>query len=313
MSGPTGRDETPDGTTVPWRELLAEAVGRLAAAGVEGADREARWLVEEASGFEGAELALGLDQAATVGGVRRLDAMVDRRLAGEPLQYVLGHWAFRRLDLLVDRRVLIPRPETEQVAGWAIDELDRVRQAAGGGAGRVVDLGTGSGAIALAVASERPGTEVWATDAAPEALAVARANLAGLGRAGTRVVLASGSWFAALPDELAGTVDVVVANPPYVAVGEALPAAVADWEPTGALVAGPTGLEDLDRIVDAAPRWLAPGGALVVELAPDQAEGVAGRARRRGFAGVEVRHDLAGRPRAVVARRDDPAGHGSVR
>ena len=308
MTTGAGRDETPDGTTVPWADLLAEAAAALRDAGVEGAAREARWLVEEASGLDAAELAAGASAPATVGGVRRLDALVARRSEGEPLQYVLGHWPFRTLDLFVDRRVLIPRPETEEVAGWALDELDRVASERPEGPRVLVDLGTGSGAIALAVAVERPGTEVWATDTSPDALAVARANLAGIGRHATRVALAEGSWFDALPPDLAGRVDVVVANPPYVAAGEHLPPEVLRWEPGGALVAGPTGREALEEIVAAAPGWLAPGGAVVVELAPHQAEEVAGVARRNGCADVVVRRDLAGRARAVVARRSAAGG-----
>src|SRR5206468_3011716 len=120
---------------------------------------------------------------------------------GEPLQYVLGHWGFRTLDLLVDPCVLIPRPETEVVAGAAIDELRRIN-------GRTaLDLGTGSGAIGLAIAVEVPSAQVWAVDRSPDALDVARANLAGIGRAGARVRLLESDWFAALPDELRGAVD----------------------------------------------------------------------------------------------------------
>src|SRR5690606_38267662 len=148
---------------------------------------------------------------ATVRGAIHLDAMLARRERGEPLQYVMGRWGFRSLDLLVDDRVLIPRPETEVLAGLALDEVRRL------GAPIAVDLGTGSGAIALSLAAEQPGLEVWGTDASEDALAVARANLAGLGRAATRVRLVAGDWFAALPAELAGRIGVVVSNPPYVA------------------------------------------------------------------------------------------------
>jgi release factor glutamine methyltransferase len=233
--------------------------------------------------------------------VARFDAVLGRRLAGEPLQYALGRWSFRRLDLLVDRRVLIPRPETEVVVDHALAELDGL---GAGPAGRVaVDLGTGSGAIALSLAVERPGLVVWATDVSEAALDVARANLAGTGRAGTRVRLAIGSWFDALPAELAGRIDLVVANPPYVATGETLPHEVAAWEPPGALVAGPTGLEDLQALIDGARRWLAPGGVLVLELAPHQAGSVAARAREAGLVRVRVEPDLSGRPRVLVARR----------
>jgi release factor glutamine methyltransferase len=223
--------------------------------------------------------------------------MVTRRAAGEPLQYVLGHWPFRGLDLMVDRRVLIPRPETEQVVEVALRELSRL-----GPHPTVVDLGTGSGAIGLSVASEVGDAQVWATDDSADALAVVRANLAGIGsRSASRVRLAQGSWFAALPEELRGHVQLIVANPPYVAASEALPDVVARWEPPRALYAGPTGLESVAEIVGAAPAWLARPGALVVELAPHQADRV--RALASGpFAEVEVRPDLAGRDRALVAR-----------
>src|SRR5688500_3110506 len=124
--------------------------------------------------------------------------MAERRLAGEPLQYVLGSWGFRTLDLFVDPRVLIPRPETEAVAGLAIEALAAIDRP-----GLAADLGTGSGAIALAMAAERwPHVQVWATDLSADALAVARANLAALGRRGAVVRLVQGDWFGALPDEL---------------------------------------------------------------------------------------------------------------
>lgn len=303
MSEDRPRDETPDGTTVAWRALLDETTRALRALGVADPAQEARWLVEEASGMEGPELVLGLSSPATVGGVRRLDAMVARRSTGEPLQYVLGHWPFRTVDLMVDRRVLIPRPETEQVAERALAELDRTAELRAEGAELLVaDLGTGTGAIALAVAVERPRARVWATDVSPEALAVARANLSGVGRAATRVTLREGSWFDALDDELRGRLDLVVSNPPYVGADEELPDEVVRWEPATALVAGPTGGEALAVIVDEALRWLAPGGALVVELAPAQCPAVADRAARGGYVDVAVGRDLAGRDRLVVAR-----------
>lgn len=301
---PEGMD--PDGDLVPWRALLAETVGRLEAGGPAGSSpaAEARWIVEEASGLEGAELELGIDEPATVRGVARLDAMVARRLAGEPVQYVLGHWSFRTLDLLCDRRVLIPRPETEQVVDRVLAELDARRaDRPPGHRATVVDLGTGSGAMGLSVAVERPGTEVWLVDRSPDALAVARANLAGLGMAGGRVRVVEGSWFDALPAELRGRIDLVVTNPPYVAEDEPLDASVADWEPDGALVAGPGGLECYEAILADAPRWLAGDGRLVAEIGATQATAVEALARAAGFAEVEVHPDHAGLPRTVVARR----------
>ncbi len=291
-------------STVPWASFLDETVAALADGGVETAQQEARWLLEEVSGLAGAEWILEADRPATQRGVARLDALVARRLAGEPIQYVLGRWGFRTLDLLCDRRALIPRPETEQVVEVALAVLDELLAATAAGPRAIVaDLGTGSGAIALAVAVERPGTDVWATDASPDALAVARANLAGLGMVGTRVRLAEGSWFEALPPELAGTLHVVVSNPPYIAAAEELPASVRDWEPTGALVPGPTGLEAYRVLVGDAARWLAPGGALVLEIGATQAVAVAELAAAAGFVGIRVEPDLAGHDRSLVARR----------
>jgi release factor glutamine methyltransferase len=228
--------------------------------------------------------------------------MVERRLSGEPLQYALGSWGFRRLDLLVDSRTLIPRPETEIVVEEAMREAARVRPAGGLVA---VDLGTGSGAIALSLAVElAPPIEVWATDRSDDALAVARANLAGLGGfAATHVQMAAGDWFDALPSDLKGSVHLVVSNPPYVADHENLPAEVADWEPHDALFAGPTGLEAIDAIVGGAPSWLATPGTLVVELAPHQAVEAAALALAAGFGEVEIKPDLAGRDRVLIARQ----------
>jgi release factor glutamine methyltransferase len=236
--------------------------------------------------------------------------IIERRASGEPLQYALGSWGFRRLDLMVDRRVLIPRPETEVVVEIALGELETLANGSDGEAGparhrvpRAVDLGTGSGAIALSLAVEAPRVEVWATDASADALAVARANLAGVGgRAAPRVSLAEGSWFDALPADLMGTIDLVVSNPPYVAADEDLPSEVADWEPMAALRAGPSGLEHLVDIVGAAPSWLRRPGVLVVELAPHQAEAMTASARHAGFADVRIEPDLVGRDRVLVAR-----------
>ncbi len=226
------------------------------------------------------------------------DAMVQRRAAGEPLQYVLGQWGFRTLDLYVDPRVLIPRPETEVVAGLAIDAVPT--------GGRVVDLGTGSGAIALSIAAERwPDVEVWATDASADALAVARANLAGLGRRAGVVRLAEGDWFAALPDGAARHVRRRRGQPALRARSGALVARqVRDHEPHLALFGGDDGLDHVRRIVAEAPTWLRPGGALVVEIGEDQGAsavvGLAdGRRLRRRTASTRT---SPSRDRALVAR-----------
>jgi release factor glutamine methyltransferase len=227
--------------------------------------------------------------------------MLARRRDGEPIQYVLGHWSFRTLDLAVDRRVLIPRPETEQVVEAALTELDRR-----GGRDRetvVADLGTGSGAIALSVCVERPRSTVWAVERSAAAAAVARANIAGLGRSAARVRLAEGSWFDALPAELAGRLDLVVSNPPYVATTEPLDPQVGDWEPVDALFAGPDGLADVRELLGAAAGWLAPGAAVVVELDPRQADAAAELAAASGLVDVAVGSDLSRRPRWLRARR----------
>lgn len=280
--------------TLTWSAILQDAMTRVGAG-------DARRIVEEVVGVEPGRLHTVLERPATVLGVARFDRLIRRRAAGEPLQYVLGRWGFRSLDLMVDRRVLIPRPETEVVAGLAIDEITR-RSSVCERDLLVADLGTGSGAIALSIAAECPRTRVLATDVSPDALTVASANLAGIGRAATRVSLHHGDWFDALPDAARGSLDVIVANPPYVSDEEPLPAVVSDWEPAFALRSGPDGLRDLRSIVDTASHWLAESGVLVLEMAPQQTAIVADWCRDRGFE-AEVRPDLTGRERAVVARR----------
>lgn len=284
-----------------WASVQRGVREQLADAGHPAADQEALWICEAASGQDRADHLALANHAPTRRQVVAVDAMVGRRLTGEPIQYVLGSWAFRTLDLFVDHRVLIPRPETEVVAGVVLEEVDR-RRAEVGRRVVVADLGTGSGAIGLSVVAERDGTDVWLTDASPDALAVARANLAGLGPPATRVTVVEGVWFDALPGDARGTLDVIVSNPPYIAEDEDLPASVVDWEPSSALIAGPTGTEDLEHLLVEAGAWLAPGGALVLESAPDQAEPMAARARREGYVDIEVRQDLAGLDRVVVAR-----------
>jgi release factor glutamine methyltransferase len=275
-----------------WQSLQRMAQAELGA-------REAWFVLERASGHDRAGLVPRLAEPVPERVVAFVEGMVERRRAGEPLQYVLGLWSFRQLELVVDRRVLIPRPETEMVVEVALEELRRlasVRPLA-------VDLGTGSGAIAISLALEMPRARVWGTDRSEEALAVARANLSGMGASvATRVRLSAGDWFAALPPNLAGQVDLIVANPPYIAADEVLPAEVADWEPAGALVAGPTGLEAVAEIVARAPAWLRRPGVLVVEIAPHLAAAASELAEAAGFDHVDVRPDLAGRLRALVGR-----------
>jgi release factor glutamine methyltransferase len=268
-------------------------------ADVLGARHEARWLCEVAIGLDGEAFDDALDEPVTEPMVGHLDAMVARYRAGEPLQYVLGRWGFRRLDLAIDRRVLIPRPETELVAGAAID-LARAVPAPR----RVADLGTGSGAIGLSLAVELPfdDTTVWITDVNPDALAIARANLAGIGRAARNVRIGEGSWYDALPG--GERFDLIVANPPYVADGSPdLDASVLAWEPADALLAGADGLDHIRHLVAGASEWLGARGALVLEIGADQGEPTKAMLAAAGFVDVEIRPDLAGRDRIAIGRR----------
>ncbi len=269
--------------------------------------------MECVSGLEGSEL-VAADADLAPGRERRMLAeLLDRRLSGEPIQYVLASWSFRGHDLFVDRRVLIPRPETEQTVEYALAELSR----SGIERGRrdpwrgtdtaydVADLGTGSGAIAVALAAELPGAAVWATDDDEGALAVARANAAGAGSIATRVRLVHGSWFAPLPVELRGRLRLAVSNPPYVSAADwrELPAEVREHEPRTALVAGLTGLEAIEAVVAEAPAWLEPGGGLVVEIGETQGAAAGGLADRAGLVDVAIHPDLAGRDRVLVAHQ----------
>jgi release factor glutamine methyltransferase len=292
-----------------WRDVRADVARRLRDAGIESPDAEARWLTEQASGCEATEWLDVESTAPTRGAWSHVAAMCERRALGEPLQYVLGSWSFRGIDLMVDDRVLVPRPETEVVVEVALAEAQRLGHRRGARSvmpvettGVVVDLGTGSGAIAIALEAELPAVEVWATDISEDALAVARSNVAGA--SASRVRLARGSWFDALPVELRGRVDVAVSNPPYVTTAEfaALPDEVARYEPRRALVAGPAGTEAIAELTRTAPRWLAESGVLVCELAPHQADEAVALALDAGFARAEVHPDLAGRARALVAR-----------
>lgn len=281
-----------------WGDVVADAARRLGQANVADCNVQARRMVEQASGYEGGEYYVGLTKAPIQRQMAYLDSMLARRLAGEPLQYVLGRWGFRGLDLMVSPAVLIPRPETEVLAGLAIADLAR-RDPPGGVA---VDLGTGSGAVGLAVAAECESSRVVLTDVSADALAVAQANLAGLGRAAVRVSVCRGSWFEALPESLAGTVDVVVSNPPYVRDDEILPPNVADWEPAMALRGGPDGLGSARCILADAGRWLSPGGTVLLELSPEQMDEAAAIARASGLAVEAIHPDLAGRDRVLQCR-----------
>ena len=203
-----------------------------------------------------------------------------RRRAGEPVAYLLGEKEFHGLSLKVDGRVLIPRPDTETLVEWALNCLQ------GRGAPSVLDLGTGSGAIALAIQNARPDARVAAVDASADALAVARANAK---RLGLPVRFAEADWLAGAERGH----DLIVSNPPYIASGDAHLAALR-YEPQGALVSGDDGLDDIRRIVHSAPEHLNDGGWLLLEHGFDQSEPVRQLLALRGFSEVESRDDLAG-------------------
>jgi release factor glutamine methyltransferase len=271
--------------------------------GVLGARHEARFIVEDATADDDRP-----DVAPLVAEAARTIAR--RRAAGEPLQYLLGHWSFRYLDLLVDQRVLIPRPETEVVVDVALAELALL----GLPGPTMVDAGTGSGAIALSMATEvvatNPAGCVWALDISPDALSVAALNLERVAASKPMlpVCFAQGWWLNALPSELHGTIDLVVSNPPYVAAAEwdALSVEV-QQEPRAALIAGDSpdgtpGLADVVSVLRQSLEWMSRPGAVVIEMAPHQTNAAAAVAVALGFVDVRVEPDLTGRPRALVGR-----------
>lgn len=265
----------------------------LAAAGVVFPQPEAAWIVEAVTGTKAA--AVGLEERPVEDDdVDAALALAARRSAGEPLQYVTGVAGFRKLDLAVGPGVFIPRPETELVAQRALDLLPH--------GGVAVDVGTGSGAIALSLAVERPDATVYATDSSPAALAYARRNRAA---AGAHVHLIECHLLDGLPAALGGSVDVVVSNPPYVPRSEAgsLPRDVVDHEPAAALFAGDEGLEVIAAVARSARRWLKAPGWLVVEIGHRQGKRAARVLRRAGYADVAISFDLVGRERIVEGRR----------
>ena len=284
--------------SVSWEELLSETTRRLE---VDNAELEAKWMIEEVSGVT--NLHDYQEQAKPIQ-LKRLSKLIARRLTGEPLQYVLGRWQFRELDLFVDDRVLIPRPETEILVGYALEEckskknqLDETRSL------NVADLGCGSGAIGLSIAREIQEVSVWCTDVSEGAIAVTRANLAGLGMVGQKVSISQGSWFEALPQEMLEKFDVIISNPPYISDSEELPPEVSEWEPSSSLRSGPLGTEDLSFLLNNSIEWLSAEGQLILELAPMQADQMVEEAKNLNFREVQLRNDLTGRDRVLMAKK----------
>jgi release factor glutamine methyltransferase len=272
------------------REALDSAVIAIAAAGSDTPRLDAEVLLADVLGID--RTALFMDPARDVTGpaVRGFQDAVRRRSAGrEPVAYITGRRSFRHLELEVDGRVLVPRPETELLVEIGIELLSP--------SARVVDVGTGSGAVALALAHERPDLAVLATDVSADALDVARANAARLGL-DEAVTFAEGDLLAG-----AGPVDAVLSNPPYVAEREraSLAPEITRHEPAGALFAGEDGLDVIRRLVPAAAQ--AGARLLAIELGEGQAPAVAQLMHRAGFVSVHARRDLAGIERVVVGTR----------
>jgi release factor glutamine methyltransferase len=269
---------------------LAAATDALTAAGVESPRLDAELLLAEASGLDRAALAADPGAGVEPPAARRFGAMVRRRVAREPVAYILGRKGFRRLELAVDPRVLIPRPETELLVEVALDLRPRT----------VLDVGTGSAAVALAIADELAEAAVIATDTSLDALAVAKANRDRLGL-GERVRLEHGS----VPRD--ARFDLVVANLPYLGEGEwgGLAPEIRSFEPRAALVAGATGLEAIEAVLGELALVEPLPIAVALEVGEGQAPTVAELVRRAGYGRVGVRPDLAGIDRVVLGRNDE--------
>jgi release factor glutamine methyltransferase len=272
------------------RDALNAAVDALGAAGVETPRLDAELLLAAATGCDRAYLAAHPEEEVPPPAARRFGEMVRRRLRREPVAYIVGHKGFRWIELAVDGRVLIPRPETELLVELALELRPET----------VLDVGTGSGAVALAIASELPACRVVATDTSAAALTVARGNAERL-ELTDRVELVE----ATLPAAESGEFDLVVANLPYVSEAEwgGLEPEVTEWEPREALLAGPDGLDAL-RVTIPAAAEVAP--VLALEVGAGQAGAASELLGQAGFDSVDVRRDLAGIPRAIVGSRGAP-------
>jgi release factor glutamine methyltransferase len=280
------------------RTLLAEAARRLAEAGVDSPRVDAELLLSHVLGLS--RTGLLTVEGVSTDDVARYSVLVDQRGDRVPLQHLTGRAAFRYLELAVGPGVFVPRPETEQLAGWALERL------AGTGASVVVDLGAGSGALALSIAHEHPAARVTAVERDAGAIEWTRHNAAARATAGDTLieVIAGDMTDPALLPDLDGTVDLVVSNPPYVPDGARVPREVADHDPPLALWGGPDGLDVVRGLLVTAARLLRPGGWLGIEHADQQGGSLPALVRGHGgFADVEDHPDLAGRPRYTTARR----------
>ncbi len=287
------RASSPPPAAASVRELLARAAAKI---GHAEARADAEHLLGHVLGRSRAWLFAWPEHRPPAADCARFDRLVEARAGGEPVAYLVGRRAFWTLDLEVTPAVLIPRPETELLLQLALARLPPERALA------VVDLGTGSGALALALASERPRAHVVATDASLPALAVARANAERLGIA--NVVFAAGNWCAALGGQ---RFDLIVANPPYIATGDAhLGEGDLRFEPVSALASGPDGLDALRAIAACAPAHLEQGGWLLLEHGWDQAPQVRALLSASGLGEVRSVRDLAGHERVTLGQAGPP-------
>ena len=277
------------GSSARAGEALGAATDAIAAAGSDTARLDAELLLCAATGWDRAQVAAEPALRLPVGSSRAFSEMVRRRIRREPVAYIVGRKGFRRIVLLVDRRVLIPRPETELLVGVALELAPEA----------VIDVGTGSGAIALAIADELPGARVMGIDTSLDALRVAQTNCDRLGLA-DRVDFVSGG-VSSLPY---GRFDLLVANLPYVSEAEwgSLQPEIRDYEPRDALVAGPTGLEAIGALLADLGGRDPKVGAIALEVGAAQADSTAGLMRVAGYEDVESRDDLAGIARVVIGR-----------
>lgn len=275
-------------------EIIKRTTEFLATKGVASPRLNAELLLGHVIGRRRMQLYLEFERPLTAAELDRLRPLVRRRGQQEPLQYVLGEAEFRGLRLKVDRRALIPRPETELlvelVHTWAGTQAPILR---------ALDLGTGSGAIAAALATLWPGAAVVAAERCPEALALARENFAALGLEG-RIQSVAATWFDGVPP---GPYDAIVSNPPYLTAAEVAATApeVREHEPRAALEAPEEGLADLRAILEAAPGYLRPGGLLALETGCDHRAALCTRLQAAGFQSVAAHQDLTGRDRFILA------------
>lgn len=327
----------------PWtiKRILDWTSGYLERKGDEHPRLSAEWLLANVTGLSRVELYVNYDKPLEADELAAMHTAIERRAVGEPLQYVTGEMPFRHIVLKCERGVLIPRPETEVLVDAALEGVDAALARRGekdekrpegekdekdvegekdekrpdgekdepaGDPVRVLEVGTGTGCIALSIASERPGTHVTATDLSERAVELASRNREALGLEDA-VDIVQTDLTEGVDPELMGSFSVLVSNPPYIPTAvlrEEVPAEVADYEPELALDGGDDGLDVFRRLLDLAPRALAPGGMLAVELFEGSLEDAAALARAQGgWSSIEVREDLTHRPRVLVAIREE--------